>query len=45
MQFDFLVLLIVYDFKLVVILLLVVRGSEAFLPTSPPWPEPLINFC
>ena len=29
-----------FVFKLVVILLLVGHGSEAFLPTSPPWPEP-----
>ena len=27
------------DFRLVVILLLVVRGSKGFLPTSPSWPE------
>ena len=36
MQFDFLALLVV-DFRLVVILLLVVRGSEGFLPPS--WSE------
>ena len=28
------------DFRLVVILLLVVRGSEGFLPTPPSWLEP-----
>ena len=28
------------DFRLVVILLLVVPGSEVFLPTPPSWPEP-----
>ena len=38
MQFDFLALLVVYVFKSVVILLLVVWGSEAFLPTPPYWP-------
>ena len=27
------------DFRLIVILLLVVRGSEAFLSTPPSWPE------
>ena len=27
------------DFRLVVILLLVVRGSEGFLPTPPSWPD------
>ena len=30
------------DFKLVIILLLVVRGSEGFLPMPPSWPELLI---
>ena len=40
MQFDFLALLVVYiDFRLVVILLLVVRGSEGFLPLPPSWPD------
>ena len=31
------------DFRLVVILLLVVRGSEGFLPTPPSWPELLMD--
>ena len=40
MQFDFLVLLVVFiDFILVVILLLVVQGSEGFLSMPPAWPE------
>ena len=38
MQFDFLVLLVI-NFRLVVIFLLVVRGSKGFLPTPPSWPE------
>ena len=39
MQFYFLAILVVFVFKLVVILLLVVRGSKAYLPTSPFWLE------
>ena len=38
-QFVFLAILVVFVFKLVVILLLVVRGSKAYLPTSPFWLE------
>ena len=40
MQFDFLALVVVYWFKLVVILLQVVQGSKKFLPTLPTWLEP-----
>ena len=32
-------LLLFFVFKLVFILLLVVEGSEAYLPTPPSWPE------
>ena len=39
MQFDFLGVLVVSVFKLVVILLLVIQGSLAFLPMPPSWPE------
>ena len=39
MQFDFLALLVVIDFRLVVILPLVVQGSKGFLPMSPSWPK------
>ena len=39
MKFDFLVLWWFIDFRLVVILLLVVQGREGFLPMPPSWPE------
>ena len=39
MQFDFLAARLFFVSKLVVILLLVVQGSEAFLPMLLPWPE------
>ena len=39
MQFGFLEVLIFIVFKLVVVLLLVVGGSETYLPTPPSWPE------
>ena len=35
MQFDFLAFLVVFVFKLVVILLLVVQGSKTYLPMTP----------
>ena len=37
MQFELLAVLVYFIFKLVVILLLVVRGSEVYLPTLPSW--------
>ena len=39
MQMSFWQLRLFFVLKLVVILLLVVGGSEAFLPMPPPWPE------
>ena len=44
MQFDLLVVLVVYCFKFVVTFLFVLRGSKAFLPTPPSWPELLSVF-
>ena len=41
MQFDFLEIWLVFVFKLVVILLLVVQASKTYLPTPPSWLEPL----
>ena len=40
-QFDFLSVLVVFCFKIVVVLLLVVRGGTACLPMPPSWPEVL----
>ena len=39
MRFDFLSVLVVFCFSIVVILLLVVRGGAVCLPTPPSWPE------
>ena len=39
MQFDFLSVLVVFCFKIVVVLLFIVRGSAVCLPTPPSWPE------
>ena len=43
MQFDFPAVLVVFVFKLVAVLLLVLGGSEMFLPMPPSWPELLGN--
>ena len=40
-QFDFLEVLVVFVFKFVVVLLLVVRGGTVCLPMPPSWPEVL----
>ena len=42
-QFNFLAVLVVFVFKLVVILLLVVWGNEAYLPTPPSWLKPQLS--
>ena len=39
MKFDFLSVLVVFCFSIVVVFLLVVRGGTVCLPTPPSWPE------
>ena len=39
LQFDFLSVLVVFCFQIIVVLLLVAQGSTVCLPTPPPWPE------
>ena len=39
MQFDFLSVLVVFVFKFVVVLLLVVQGGTVCLPMTPSWLE------
>ena len=43
-QFDFLSVLVVFCFEIVVVLLLLVLGSTVYLPMPPSWPEVSLMF-